>query len=101
MFKSKPVREMDAIMIRVPDGMKEQIAQRASANGRSLSAEIVAILAQELGGTDVMTLRSLERVRKDLMKEEAEAKQRLDAVQRRSMAINQQIMEIHRAEREK
>ncbi|WP_199520063.1 Arc family DNA-binding protein [Fulvimarina endophytica] len=43
-------RTNDKIMLRVPDGMREAIKARADANGRSSTAEIVAIIAAALGG---------------------------------------------------
>jgi len=44
----KPVREQDTLLVRVPDGIKDRIAQRARANGRSMSAEAAAILEQSM-----------------------------------------------------
>lgn len=44
----KPVRDMDTILVRLPDGVKERIAQRARANGRSMGAEASLILERSV-----------------------------------------------------
>jgi hypothetical protein len=44
MTKETPVRDQDKFMLRLPDGMRERIAREASANNRSMNAEIVARL---------------------------------------------------------
>jgi hypothetical protein len=42
---TKPVsRESDKFMLRLPDGMRELIAEEAKKNGRSMNAEIVHVL---------------------------------------------------------
>ncbi len=44
MSDEKPVREHDKFMLRLPDGMRDRIAEAAKANKRSMNAEIVAAL---------------------------------------------------------
>ncbi|OWV87342.1 hypothetical protein ATY75_03260 [Rhizobium sp. N122] len=44
MTDDKPVREQDKFMLRLPDGMRERIADAAKSNKRSMNAEIVAAL---------------------------------------------------------
>ena len=39
-----PSRLLDKIIIRVPDGMRERIKRAAEANGRSVNAELLALL---------------------------------------------------------
>jgi hypothetical protein len=42
--KISVTRESDRFMLRLPDGMRDQIAESAKENGRSMNAEIVARL---------------------------------------------------------
>jgi hypothetical protein len=44
-------RESDKFMLRLPDGMRERIAELAKQNGRSMNAEIVARLDAALSGS--------------------------------------------------
>ncbi|MEQ9721307.1 Arc family DNA-binding protein [Yersinia alsatica] len=44
----KPVSAQDKFMLRLPDGMREAIAERAKKNGRSMNSEIVQILGEEV-----------------------------------------------------
>jgi len=44
-------RDSDKIMLRVPDGMRDRIAEVAKANGRSMNAEIVARLQGSFEGS--------------------------------------------------
>lgn len=39
-----PSRELDKIVLRLPDGMKERIRRAADENGRSVNAELVTLL---------------------------------------------------------
>lgn len=50
----KPVtaHDLDRIIVRLPDGMREKIAELAATNGRSMTAEVVAALEQHLKGPD-------------------------------------------------
>lgn len=50
----KPVREHDKFMLRLPDGMREEIASEAKNNGRSMNTEIVVRLRQSLDRGDVV-----------------------------------------------
>lgn len=50
-----PAREGDQYMIRMPPGLRERISQRAAANGRSTSAEIVDAIEKHLEGADRIT----------------------------------------------
>ncbi len=47
-MSEKQVRDYDKFMLRFPDGMREAIAERAKANGRSMNSEIVQILQDAL-----------------------------------------------------
>lgn len=43
-----PSQEMDRFNVRLPTGMRDAIAERAKANGRSMNSEIVQILQDAL-----------------------------------------------------
>lgn len=43
-------RTADKFVIRLPDGMREEIAERAKANGRSMNSEMVMMLRNQLDG---------------------------------------------------
>ncbi|EGT4280932.1 hypothetical protein DOX46_15435 [Cronobacter malonaticus] len=50
-----PSQEMDRFNLRLPEGMREAIAERAKRNGRSMNAEMLVILSNALlsdGGDD-------------------------------------------------
>lgn len=49
-MSEKQVRDYDKFMLRFPDGMRDAIAERAKANGRSMNSEIVQILEDALEG---------------------------------------------------
>jgi hypothetical protein len=57
--RKKPITESihdrDRIIVRLPDGMRDRIAAMAVANGRSLTAEVVAALEHHLKGADRLT----------------------------------------------
>lgn len=44
----KNVRDYDKFMLRLPEGMRQDIAERAKRNGRSMNSEIVSILENAL-----------------------------------------------------
>lgn len=53
-MREKPVREQDKFMLRLPDGMREQIASEAKNNGRSMNTEIVVRLRHSLAQGDAL-----------------------------------------------
>jgi hypothetical protein len=60
MTEEKPVRERDKFMLRLPDGMREQIASEAKNNGRSMNTEIVVRLRNSLEQRDVLADLSVQ-----------------------------------------
>ena len=48
MVSKFPSQEMDRFNVRLPNGMRDAIAERAKENGRSMNAEIVQILEDAL-----------------------------------------------------
>lgn len=57
---TKAVQSQDRFIIRLPDGMRDRIAELAKASGRSMNAEIVARLEQTMEADDTLT-RLVER----------------------------------------
>ncbi|WP_439395193.1 Arc family DNA-binding protein [Bradyrhizobium sp. PMVTL-01] len=53
-FKS---RGLDKFVVRLPDGMREKLAEAAQANNRTMNAEIVSRLEQSLSGGTLLTIR--------------------------------------------
>jgi len=47
-MSEKQVRDYDKFMLRLPEGMRDAIADRAQKNGRSMNSEIVQILEDAL-----------------------------------------------------
>jgi predicted DNA-binding protein len=47
--------DLDRIIVRLPEGMRERIAERAATNGRSMTAEVVEAIEKHLEGADRMT----------------------------------------------
>jgi uncharacterized coiled-coil protein SlyX len=45
-------KRADQYMLRFPDGMRENLAKLATANGRSMNTEIIAALEKHLEGDD-------------------------------------------------
>ena len=43
-------RTADKFVIRLPEGMREEIAERAKANGRSMNSEMVMMMRNQLDG---------------------------------------------------
>ena len=50
MVSKFPSQEMDRFNVRLPNGMRDAIAERAKRNGRSMNSEIVQILEDALHG---------------------------------------------------
>jgi len=46
-------KDADKLMLRLPDGMRERIAERAKENGRSMNSEIVFNLKKVLEGGQI------------------------------------------------
>src|SRR3546814_15900931 len=54
-----PSRAADKIIIRLPDGMRDRLHARAENNGRSMTAEVVAMLPQVMDDPDSLRLVEL------------------------------------------
>lgn len=51
-MSEKQVRDYDKFMLRLPEGMREAIADRAQSNGRSMNSEIVQIIEDALASNE-------------------------------------------------
>lgn len=58
--ESPPSRTAEQFVVRFPNGMRDQIAEEAKKNNRSMNAEIVARLQASFGGNLQGSLGSLE-----------------------------------------
>ena len=92
MAGDKPVREMDTILIRVPDGMKKRVAERARANGRSMSSEVLSILETAMDEAGSARMRELEALCKELEIEEITLRARLSEIVERQEAAASELM---------
>jgi hypothetical protein len=68
----RPGRGSDQFVVRLPDGMRDYIADAAKANGRSMNAEIVARLEESFRGT-LPPGNALEEYTLDLIRAMTEA----------------------------
>ncbi len=61
-----PSQTADKYIVRLPDGMREQIAEAAKANGRSMNAEIVSRLERSMSEAPAINGLSLAELFKKL-----------------------------------
>lgn len=52
----RPTSELDKVIVRLPDGMRDQLKTIAAENGRSMNAEIVHRLEVSLSGANRVVL---------------------------------------------
>lgn len=64
---------MDRFNVRLPAGMRDAIAERAKANGRSMNSEIVQILQDALEEQEIEKMEFEENYGNDLNPEEKKA----------------------------
>lgn len=50
-MSDKPIKDYDKFVVRLPEGMRDAIADRAKKNGRSMNSEIVQIIEDALVGS--------------------------------------------------
>lgn len=58
MVQDSPSRKMDQFIVRLPDGMRDNIKHAAELNNRSMNAEIVARLEQSFDGGFIPVISS-------------------------------------------
>jgi Arc-like DNA binding domain len=78
MAEDYPSRELDQFLLRLPDGMRDQIAAAAKANNRTMTAEIVSCLQNHFDAQKKQRVSFLDTpvpqfVHKDALAEVAEA----------------------------
>lgn len=60
---AKQVKEYDKFVVRLPDGMREEIAKRAESNGRSMNSEIIAAIEAWISGpSEDISQKNVDRV---------------------------------------
>jgi predicted DNA-binding protein len=52
---TESIHDRDRIIVRLPDGMRDELAALAEANGRSMTSEVVAAIERHLKGVDRVT----------------------------------------------
>jgi predicted DNA-binding protein len=52
---SESIHDRDRIIVRLPDGMRDELAALAETNGRSMTSEVVAAIEKHLRGADRLT----------------------------------------------
>ena len=62
MAQESASREQDKFMVRMPEGMRDEIAKAAKANNRSMNAEIVARLERSISDSPVIAREDLPYV---------------------------------------
>jgi plasmid stability protein len=82
---------MDSVLIRVPDGIKQRLANQAKASGRSMNAELVALITKALGEPDEMEYRALRDERRVLVRAEEDAVRALHALRERRRSVDQAL----------
>ena len=92
----KQVRDYDKFMLRFPDGMRDAIAERAKANGRSMNSEIVKILQDALdGGFSLQMDTEVGNVYNELITSEVKTMHDFDKnIQRIDWLIEQLVWKI-------
>lgn len=63
-MSDKQIKDYDKFNVRFPDGMRDAIAEKAKANGRSMNSEIIAALETWLTSDSVEELsqKNVDRV---------------------------------------
>ncbi|MEJ3621046.1 Arc family DNA-binding protein [Brachymonas wangyanguii] len=67
-----PSRTADQFVVRLPEGMRDRIAEAAKASGRSMNAEIVARLKESFGEPTVEITTSLDPEHAEAIRKHAE-----------------------------
>lgn len=78
MTAKKPIREYDRFIVRLPDGLRERLSQRAVASGHSMNAEVVATLAASLDSQENSRVGVLAWEAKRLKEEICEYQAKID-----------------------
>lgn len=87
----KPVRDRDTILVRLPDGLKERIAELGRANGRSMGAEAAALLEKAIGNPTSTDLHLLWKEADEVRRNIVHAQRGIEASEMRLNMIRRQI----------
>lgn len=90
-MSEKPIREYDRFIVRLPDGLRERLQQRAKLNDRSMNAEVVSMLENGLSNRPESEIEALTREYEKLQSELQQAQAHAAAVQERMWTIQDQI----------
>lgn len=91
MTNPPPSRTADKIIIRLPDGMRDRLHQRAEANGRSMTAEVVGMLEQVLEEPTEQEMGAMAHEAMRVVKELEYAQERVAASQSRLQTLREEI----------
>lgn len=83
-----PSRVAEKMMIRLPDGMRDKIAEAASVSGRSMNAEVIARLEASFAASNQPFTPEQEARVVEMVKDQAEA------------VVQRLMQEIEKTERE-
>lgn len=89
-MSEKQVKDYDKFVVRLPEGMRDAIADRAKRNGRSMNAEVVQILQDTLTNSlfgELATKENIEKMPENL---------RRDLIVRRTMIARVRMAEALR-----
>ena len=75
-----PSRTADQFVVRVPDGMRDKIAEAAKANNRSMNAEIISRLETSLDADSIMAPDALGEAMVALQAQIIDLRHRVDAL---------------------
>jgi hypothetical protein len=81
-----PRQPQDKFVLRLPDGMRDEIAKAAKANGRSMNAEIVNRLQRSFD-PEVEHLATMAKVLEKFSRDVAERAHDLEALEKRRREI--------------
>lgn len=91
MTAKSPSRTADRIIVRLPNGMRDQLAAKAKASGLTSTALVVRALERDLSIDHGVTTMLLRQRLEDTAREMAEAKERGDMLARRAEELSRSL----------
>lgn len=95
MTNRAPSDKADKILIRLPDGMRDKLHTRAAANGRSMTAEVVAMLESALNDKRATDPDALAKEASRILSHLDSAKMQAKNYEERLDAINEELRAIY------
>src|SRR3546814_18046536 len=86
-----PSRAADKIIIRLPDGMRDRLHARAENNGRSMTAEVVAMLQQVMDDPDSLRMVEIRNELDSLRTTMSNTATHMDEIAQRKRLEDQEI----------